>query len=88
MYELTKNNHFTYTLKIHGDNFIYLYNSINKIVKTSQIDYETNTIYFSAENVTSLKKRILTQKYKCLSHGTCIKLIDDLTKQILWILWI
>jgi hypothetical protein len=84
-YELTKINHFTYTLKIHGDNFMYLYNSINKIVKTSQIDYDTNTIYFSAENVTSLKKHILTQKYKCLSHGTCIKLIDDLTKQILYL---
>ena len=84
-YELTQMNHFTYTLKIHGDNSIHLYNSINKIVKTSQIDYDTNSIYFSAEKVISLKKRILTQKHKCLSHGTCIKLIDDLTKQIIYL---
>jgi hypothetical protein len=49
------------------------------------LDYETNSIFFSAENVIPLKKYILDEKNKRISHATCIKLIDDLSKQICYL---
>ena len=84
-FNLIKINDFTYSLKINGDFCNNLYNTIQKFLKTSHLDYETNSIFFSAEKVTPLKKNILDQKNKRLSHSQCIKLIDDLTKQMLYL---
>lgn len=84
-YNLTTINEFTYSLKINGDFFNKLYHTIQKIIKTSHLDYETNTIFLSAENIVPLKTYILEQKTKRLSHSQCIKLINDLTTQILYL---
>ena len=84
-YNLSQINDFTYGLKINGDYYNYMYYTIQKLVNTAHFDHETNTIIFSAENVKSFKKYILEQKNKKISHLTCIRLIDDLTKQILYL---
>ena len=81
-YELTTINDFTYNLKINGDFEDQLYYTINKMLKSSYYDDETNSIFFSAENVISLKQYILDTIYKKVSYATCIKLIDDLSKQL------
>ena len=81
-YELTTINDFTYNLKINGDFEEQLYYAINKILKSSYYDYDTNSIFFSAENVIPLKKYILDKNDKKISYATCIKLIDDLSKQL------
>lgn len=81
-YELTTINDFTYNLKINGDLEDQLYYTIEKMLKSSHIDDETNSIFFSAENVIPLKTYILDKNDKKLSYATCIKLIDDLSKQI------
>jgi len=81
-YELTTINDFTYNLKINGEFEDQLYYTINKILKSSYYDDETNSIFFSAENVIPLKKYILDKNDKKLSYATCIKLIDDLSKQL------
>ena len=81
-YELTTINDFTYNLKINGDFEDQLYYTINKMLKSSYYDDETNSIFFSAENVISLKQYILDKNDKKLSYATCIKLIDDLSKQL------
>jgi hypothetical protein len=52
------------------------------MLKSSYYDDETNSIFFSAENVIPLKKYILDKNDKKLSYATCIKLIDDLSKQL------
>lgn len=82
LYSLTPINDFTFSLKINGNYYNQLYYTIQKLVKTAHIDHETNTIIFSAENVINLKQYILEQKHKKLSHLTCVKLIDNLSKQI------
>jgi len=84
-YKITQINEFTFNLKINGDYNNELYNTIQKILKTCHFDYETNTIFFSAENVLPFKQYLLNQKSKTLSHLKCIKLIDNLTKQIFYL---
>lgn len=84
-YTLIPINEFTYSLKINGEYHIYLYNTIKKIIKSAHYDYETNTIFFSAENICSFKEYILEKKDKRLPYDICIKFIDDLTKQILYL---
>jgi hypothetical protein len=84
-YNLIPINEFTYSLKINGDFYNQLYYTIQKIVPSSHYDNESKTILFSAENVIPFKAYLLNQKDKILSHATCIKLIDDLSKQILYL---
>lgn len=82
---LKKINDFTYSLKMSGDNSIYLYNIIKKILQSCIFDNETNSIFFSAENVIPFKQYLLEQQNNKLSHSKCVKLIDDLSKQILFL---
>ena len=84
-YNLILINEFTYSLKINGDYVNNLYHTIQKMLKSCHFDYETNGIFFSAEKVIPFKTYILDKKDKRLSHGECIKLIDDLSKQILYL---
>ena len=84
-YELTTINDFTYNLKINGDFEDQLYYTINKMLKSSYYDDETNSIFFSAENVIPFKQYLLEQQNNKLSHSKCVKLIDDLSKQIFFL---
>ena len=68
-----------------GDNSIYLYNIIKKILQSCIFDNETNSIFFSAENVIPFKQYLLEQQNNKLSHSKCVKLIDDLSKQIFFL---
>ena len=81
-YDLISINDFTYNLKINGNFEYQLYYIIEKMLKSSHYDDDTNSIFFSAENVIPLKKYILDIKDKKISYATCIKLIDDLSKQL------
>jgi hypothetical protein len=76
---LTKLNTSTFSLKIHGDGYKYIYKSILKIIKSSNFDYDTNSILISCEKVTLLKSCYL------LSHNDCIQLINDISKQIVFL---
>lgn len=78
MYNIIPINEFTYSLNIQGDDEYkyYLYKSIQKIIKGSHIDCESNNIYFSAEKVVPFPN----QK---ISYYKCIQLVDDLTKQMM-----
>jgi len=84
-YNLTHINDFTCSLKINGEYHSHLYNTIKKLIKSSHFDHETNSIFFIAENIIPFKKYILEQKNKQLSYIQCIKLIDDLSKQIFYL---
>ena len=75
-YHLTCINDFTYNLKINGELSMPLYLSMKKLIKSSHIDNETDTIIFSAENVIPFKKKILG-----VSYAECIKLINNLSNQ-------
>ena len=56
-YEISQINEFTYSLKIYGDvdgdgdTVNPMYKTIKKMVKSVQYDYETVSIFFSAEEV-------------------------------------
>lgn len=78
-YEVTSINQFTYRLKINDDNAYPLYQVIQKLIKTMHYDTKSSSVYFSAEKVMSFKEYLLDQR----THRKCIKMIDDLTKQIL-----
>ena len=85
-YEISQINEFTYSLKIYGDvdgdTVNPMYKTIKKMVKSVQYDYETVSIFFSAEEVIPLKEYILNSSKKSLSYNICIKMIDELTKQM------
>jgi len=82
-YKLISINEFTYNLKMNGLLSNQIYYTIEKMISMSYYDAETNSIFFSAENVIPLKKYILDKN--SISHATCIKLIDDLSKQIFYL---
>jgi hypothetical protein len=84
-YNILSINEFTYKLKINGDYAENLYNVIIKMLKACHLDNETNTVFISAENIIPFKQYIIEQQNKRLSHQTCVKLIDDLSKQILYL---
>jgi hypothetical protein len=77
--ELIKINEFTYNLKIKGENNKLLYKLIKNRISSSHFDDESQSIFFSAEKVVTLKNYLLE---KPISHGKCVKLIDELTNQI------
>lgn len=74
-YHLTSISKFTYSLTIHGEYADVLYKVIQPMLDTS---YITNNILFTAEHVMSLKE-------SQLSHHSCIKIIDDLSKQLFYL---
>lgn len=76
---ITQISDFTYSLKIHGDYVSILCYSIKKILKSVHYDEEKSVIFFSAENVLPLKEYLSEHK----THKKCIKMIDNLTKQII-----
>ena len=82
MYNIIPINEFTFSLNIPGDYNKYLYNAIQKIIKSAHIEYETNSIYFAAEKVMPFKTFILANK---ISYHKCIQIIDDLSKQIMFL---
>jgi len=84
-YNLTPINEFTYSLKINGEHINELYHTIQQMLNSCHFEHETNSIFFSAEHVVPFKKYILNKKKTQLSHGECIKLINDLSKQILYL---
>ena len=81
MSTISQINEFTYSLKIKGDYTSPLYNTIQKLIKTSHYDHETNTMLFSAEKVISFKQYTAHK----LSHIECIRLIDALSQQIFYL---
>jgi hypothetical protein len=84
-YILTQIDEYSYILNVAGEHKNYIYNTVEKIIKSSHIDEETNSLFFIAENIVSLKKYLSEQPDKKLSYRTCIKLISDLTKQLLYL---
>lgn len=72
-YHLTCISNFTYGLIIHSEYSNILYQTIQQMLDTS---YISNNIIFNAECVIPLKD------ISKLSHQSCIKLIDDLSKQL------
>ena len=80
-FNLVKISEFTYSLKIDGDYVSVLCHSIKIILKSIHYDEEKSVIFFSAENVLPFKDYLLENK----THKKCIKMIDDLTKQIIYL---
>ena len=81
-YELRKINEFTYSLKLFGDATSPMYKTIKRQVKSVQYDYETGSIFFSAEEVKPLKEYLLNSCDKRVTYNICIKMIDELTRQM------
>jgi serine/threonine protein kinase len=79
--DITQISDFTYSLKINGDYVSVLYQSIKKVIKSIHYDEEKSVIFFSAEKVLPFKEYLLENK----TYKKCIKMIDDLTKQIIYI---
>lgn len=78
-------NDSTYRLKINGELCHKLYEVIQKMLKSSYLEAETNTLLFSAEKVVPFQTYLLTQPDKRLSYARCVHLIDDLSKQMMYL---
>ena len=81
-YDIKPINEFTYSLKIHGTNIDAIYKTIKKMLKSAYYDSETSSIFFSAEKVSTFKHYLLEHTDHKLEINKCIKMIDDLTKQM------
>jgi len=81
-YDIKQINEFTYSLKIHGQHILPIYKTIKKMLKTAYYDSETESIFFSAEKVITFKQYIVNCK---LEIKQCIKMIDELTKQMAYL---
>lgn len=81
-YDLIQINEYTYSLKIHGHNIIPLYQTIINMLKNAYYDNETETIIFTAENIKPLKNILFNKNDNKMGLNQCIKMIDELTKQI------
>lgn len=81
-YDIKQINEFTYSLKIHGQHILPIYKTIKKMLKTAYYDSETESIFFSAEKVITFKQYIVKRK---LEIKQCIKMIDELTKQMAYL---
>lgn len=84
-FDINKLNDFTYNLKIKGKNYMPIYKTIKKFLKSVHYDNETASIDFTAENVETLKTHIFNQPKKRLKMNECIKMIDELTKQMFYL---
>ena len=81
-YDIKQINEFTYSLKIHGQYILPIYKTIKKMLKTAYYDSDTESIFFSAEKVITFKQYISNRK---LEIKQCIKMIDELTKQMAYL---
>jgi hypothetical protein len=83
-YEIEQINDFIYSIKVHGENYLIekLYDSLKLTIKNSFCD--DGSIFFSAESVKDLKSYLQENNFKILQNK-CIMLIDDLTKQIIYL---
>jgi hypothetical protein len=83
-YEVQQLNDFIYELNIKGEDFLIekIYESLKLIMKNSF--YDNGAIFFSAESVKNLKSYLMEANGK-LSQKNCINIIDDLTKQIIYL---
>ena len=77
-YELTQIDEFTFNIKVNM-NAKHIYSSIKKLLKNSFYDEDEKSIFISAENIRSLHNYLINVK---MSHLKCLKMINDLTKQI------
>ena len=77
-YELSQIDDYTYNIKVNMNAKI-LYACIKKILKNTIYDADSQSIFISAEDVKSLYDYLMKVK---MSHLKCIKMINDLTKQI------
>jgi hypothetical protein len=78
-YVIESINEFTYSLKINGEYALIVNNMIQKYLSSSHYDEELETIFFSAESIITFKKYILS------IPSNYITMIDDLTKQIIYL---
>jgi hypothetical protein len=82
IYDIKPINEFTYNIKIHGDYVTPIYQTIMKMLNSTHYNSDTHSIDFSAEHVIPFKKYISQIK---MDYILCIKMIDELTKQILFL---
>ena len=81
-YNCIKHNRNTYSLSVMGDIALasHIYKFIQQFINNANIDYDNNRVLFCAENVMTLKTKIIEQRQ--FSYNKCIKLIEDLTTQL------
>jgi hypothetical protein len=80
-YNIKKEKDYNYSIKIVSNNEDYkemLYYIILKFVPGFK---DENSVFFSAEKVESLESYLKSSKYH-LSEQLCVKLIDDISKQL------
>jgi hypothetical protein len=79
-------NDFTYELKINDcddvNKVFHLYNYIKKRLANAFYDKDNDLLLFTAEKVQTLKELLPNKK---MSQPQCIKMIDELTKQMIYL---
>ena len=82
-YYITKESDYNYSLTINSNNVDYIeviYSAILKLVRGFK-DEKEKSLFFAAEKVESLESCLKSTNYH-LSEQLCVKLVDDISKQI------
>ena len=64
------------------DNIYLLFMYFLEQTPSATYNEYTNTIFFTAESVETLEEYLIYDKQMKMSHSTCIRMLDQLTKQI------
>jgi hypothetical protein len=83
-YEIDQINDFIYSIKVQGENKDIMFSMLKKMIKNSFYDKEVDSIIFPAESVKDFKNFLMEFNY-LLPEKNCIKMIDDLSKQIIYL---
>jgi hypothetical protein len=84
-YVINKLNEYMYSLKIKGEHNEFLYETIQLFISNSLYNDDTDAVYFSAEKVMTLKEYLSNMCSFKMPYNICIKMIDDLTRQIIYL---
>lgn len=84
-YEIKQDGDYSFRIKINSENSRPLYQSILKLCSVTVYDEDTNALFITAENVETLKAYLFKKSQLKMSQSKCIKMIDELTKQIIYL---
>jgi hypothetical protein len=84
-YEIKQDGDYSFRIKINSENSRPLYQSILKLCSVTIYDEETEALFITAETVETLKAYLFKNLQLKMSQSKCIKMIDELTKQMIYL---
>ena len=83
-FSVTKVSDFGYNLLLRGEHYDPIFQYLLFYISACFNDENMNSMFFTADHVTTLKEYLVNASFK-LSHCKCIEIINELTKQFVYL---